>query len=300
MVQAREAAKYRSARQPLHGNIGWRRARPGVCWPAKVFAVVLFGSVGYWSLLVVAGCACGFLNTLASSGSVVSLPILVMLGLPEGIANATNRLPVFIGSVMAAFSFPRAGAMDWRTAVRLAPIAAIGSAAGALLAERLGNRQMGLAITAAVMLALLLLFTKIKQALLREIDALPSVSTKALVATFLVGVWLGFIVLDGATYLLLVLMLMCSYPLAEANALKVLLIAVTTLIPIALFGGAGDIAWAEGGVLALGSIVGGHLGARLSIHPQARSWAFRVLVVVLFLELAHLGWHYSAPYRLAL
>jgi uncharacterized protein len=91
------------------------------------------------------------------------------------------------------------------------------------------------------------------------------VSKKALIATFLVGVWLGFIVLDGATYLLLVLMLMCNYSLAEANALKVLLIAVTTLVPIALFSDAGDIAWIEGGVLAFGSIVGGHLGARLSI-----------------------------------
>jgi uncharacterized membrane protein YfcA len=260
----------------------------------------LLASVGYWSLLIVAGCACGFLNTLASSGSVVSLPILVMLGLPEGAANATNRLPVFIGSVMAAFSFTRAGALDWRSAAKLAPVAASGSVLGALLAERLGNRQMGLAITAAVLLALLLLFTKIKQALSREINALPSVSNKALIATFLVGVWLGFIVLDGATYLLLVLMLMCSYPLAEANALKVLLIAITTLIPIALFSGAGDIAWLEGGVLALGSILGGHLGARLSIHPKARTWAYRVLVVVILLELAHLAWHYSAPYRATL
>ncbi len=118
-------------------------------------------------------------------------------------------------------------------------------------------------------------------------------------AIFLVGIWLGFIVLDGATYLLLVLMLMCHYRLAEANALKVLLIAVTTVIPIALFGGAGEIAWAEGGVLAAGSVVGGHIGARLSLQPLARVWAFRILVVAIVLELAHLGWHYSAPYRAA-
>ncbi|MEJ0019464.1 MAG: sulfite exporter TauE/SafE family protein [Acetobacteraceae bacterium] len=259
----------------------------------------MLAAIGYWALLAFAGCACGLLNTLASSGSAVSLPLLVMLGLPEGAANATNRLPVMIGSIMATVSFARAGALDWSAGAKLAPVAAMGSIVGALLAERLGNRQMGLVITAAVLFALILLFTKIKQALAKDIDGLPSVSYRAMAAIFLVGIWLGFIVLDGATYLLLVLMLMCHYRLAEANALKVLLIAVTTVIPIALFGGAGEIAWAEGGVLAAGSVVGGHIGARLSLQPLARVWAFRILVVAIVLELAHLGWHYSAPYRAA-
>lgn len=40
---------------------------------------------------------------------------------------------------------------------------------------------------------------------------------------FLVGAWIGLIVIDGATYLLLVLILVCGYALPHANALKVLL-----------------------------------------------------------------------------
>jgi uncharacterized membrane protein YfcA len=45
---------------------------------------------------------CGFFNTVASSGSAVTLPLLVFLGLPPAMANGTNRLPVVIGSVMAS------------------------------------------------------------------------------------------------------------------------------------------------------------------------------------------------------
>lgn len=114
---------------------------------------------------------------------------------------------------------------------------------------------------------------------------------------FLVGVWVGFIVLDGATYLLLVLILTCNYALPHANALKVLLIAVTTLVPILMFGGAGDIAWAEGGVLAAGSLLGGHAGALLSNRAEAKKWAFRLLVAVILLELVHLAWHYTGSLR---
>jgi hypothetical protein len=220
-----------------------------------------------------------------------------MLGLPEGSANATNRLPVMVGSLMATFSFARRGQVDWNAALKLVPAAAVGSVIGALSAEHLPNRQMGIVITGAVLVALVLLFTKIKSALAYESAEPAQVTLKSIALVFFVGAWLGFIVLDGATYLLLVLILVCGYALPHANALKVLLIAVTTLIPIVMFSGAGEIAWAEGGVLALGSIVGGHAGAHYSNHPAAKAWAFRLLVVVMLFELVHLGWHYFAPLR---
>jgi uncharacterized membrane protein YfcA len=102
--------------------------------------------LAYWATLVAVGIACGFLNTLASSGSAVSLPVLVMLKIPEVAANATNRLPVMIGSIMATWSFAQNDQMDWRAAARLVPPAVLGSIVGALLAEKLVNRQMGIII----------------------------------------------------------------------------------------------------------------------------------------------------------
>jgi uncharacterized membrane protein YfcA len=61
--------------------------------------------VPYVLVLLSSGIACGFINTLASSGSAVSLPMLMMLGLPALAANATNRLPVLFGSLMALRTF---------------------------------------------------------------------------------------------------------------------------------------------------------------------------------------------------
>jgi len=251
----------------------------------------------YWQALVAAGLACGFLNTLASSGSAVSLPILVLLGVPEVAANATNRLPVLIGSAMATWSFDRKGQVDWVAAAKVMPVAVAGSVVGALTAERLGNRMMGLAITAAVLLALLMLFTKVKEALRHIDEAPPALGVKALALFFAVGFWLGFIVLDGATYLLLVLMLVCHYRLPQANALKSLTIAATTLVPILMFSRAGDVFWAQGVAMSAGSIAGGHLGAKLSNQARAKEWAFRLLVLVILFELVHLAWHYTAGWR---
>jgi Sulfite exporter TauE/SafE len=156
--------------------------------------------VPYVIVLLVAGIACGFINTLASSGSAISLPMLLTLGLPPLAANATNRLPVLFGSLMALSTFQREGKMDWLAAWKIVLPATLGSVAGVYLAETLHNRQLGLAITAAVLVALLLLFTKLKEALAKDYHRTPRVTVFGLSALFVVGVWLGFIVLDGATY----------------------------------------------------------------------------------------------------
>ena len=117
-----------------------------------------------------------------------------------------------------------------------------------------------------------------------------------MVALLGVGFWLGFIVLDGATYLLLVLILMFRYDLIHANALKALLGVATTLVPILMFAGHGSIRWPQGLVLSAGSVVGGYIGARLTMHERAKYWVYRILVAVLILEIIHLGIQYVAPY----
>ena len=49
-----------------------------------------------------------------------------------------------------------------------------------------------------------------------------------------------------------------------------LLIAVTTLVPIAMFASADDIFWTAGAFMSAGSLLGGHVGARLSSHTGPR------------------------------
>jgi hypothetical protein len=78
-----------------------------------------------------AGSACGFLNTAASSGSVVTLPIMIFLGLDAATANATNRLPVLVGALSGALDFARRKALPWRLAFRIAVPTMIGSLIGA-------------------------------------------------------------------------------------------------------------------------------------------------------------------------
>jgi len=251
-----------------------------------IYGLALFG----------AGLACGLINTLASSGSAISLPVLMMLGLSPINANATNRLPVLFGSLMALHTFERNHQVKWRAGFVIAIPATIGSVIGVLAAEAVPHRDIALIITAAVLAALLLLFTKLRQMLQRNSSKPEYVTTLGLLAMLGVGFWLGFIVLDGATYLLLVLILMFRFDFVHANALKVLLLVTTTLVPIAMFARAGNVRWMEGMLMSAGSLAGGYLGARLTMQERAKFWVFRILVAVLLLEIVHLGIQYGAPY----
>jgi len=89
-------------------------------------------------IAILAGIACGFLNTLASSGSAVTLPVLMFMGMSPIVANATNRIPVVLGAMVAVWRFARAGVIKLDIAIKiLVPTTTtLGSLLGAFIATQ--------------------------------------------------------------------------------------------------------------------------------------------------------------------
>jgi uncharacterized membrane protein YfcA len=63
-------------------------------------------------ILLIGGLGAGFINTLASSGSAIALPIFLFLGLAPHVANATNRLTVLAAACASTMVFARQGKID--------------------------------------------------------------------------------------------------------------------------------------------------------------------------------------------
>jgi len=247
-----------------------------------------------WTLLIggAAGLICGLLNTVASSGSAVSLPILIAIGLDPLTANATNRIPVLVGALSATALFHRKGALPWLLAAKAAVPTTLGAVAGAWLADIVPSHDLVFAIAAALLVAVLLLFTKLKAALENEPPASQArFGARQAALFFAIGVWLGFIVLDGATYLLLALVLSVGLPLLQANAIKSFVLVPTAAIAIVVFAIDGAIDWTVAAAMAVGSVFGGLIGARLAASPAAKRLIFVLLVLVLAGEFAHLVLH---------
>ena len=87
--------------------------------------------------LLLGGCLAGAVNTLAGGGSLLSVPLLVLLGLPGTVANGTNRVGILLQSLVATWRFRASGLLDLRAILPvLAPVLAV--AVLALAARMLG------------------------------------------------------------------------------------------------------------------------------------------------------------------
>lgn len=78
----------------------------------------------------------------------------------------------------------------------------------------------------------------------------------------------------------------------KANAYKNLVLLVTSAMALSVFARNGEVNWEIGGVMALGAVLGGLIGARFALNPMAKVWTFRFLVIIIFLELVHIGIQY--------
>jgi uncharacterized protein len=111
-------------------------------------------------LAAVAGLLGGFISTLASNGSGVTLPALESLGLPEHVANGTNRLSVVALGLVGTVGFYRQGLVDWRKGSWIAALVGLGTIVGSFVAVELGEAVLDSVIIAGLLIVLGLLLVE--------------------------------------------------------------------------------------------------------------------------------------------
>ena len=235
--------------------------------------------------LFIGGSVAGALNTLASSGSAVTLPLLIFLGIPPGIANGTNRISVLAGSLFGVISFAQAKAIPWRKTYLLSLPLVAGTAIGAGVATQLGDDNIQFIVNLAIITALIMLIVGSKKFISKIKTEQNNENPIIYIALFFVGLWTGLIVLDSATYMLLALVMLSSMDVTQANPIKSVFLLTASIISVPIFLSQGQIAWIPGIVLALGSSIGSWWAARLAIKKWIKKWIYYLLVFVIGCEL---------------
>ena len=223
------------------------------------------------AVLIGAGLAAGFQNTLAGGGSVWTLPALEWATGSPTSANATNRIAILLQNVVAVHGYHRGGAVPWKLALRLSVPTVIGGILGAWLATQLDAASMRVA------LALGVVAVAVASVIRRpETPRLKGRSTD--VAFFLVGLYMGFLQVGVGFALLACLAGGLGLDLVKANGAKVLIVLVVVVPVLAVFGLHGQVEWLPGLVIASGNMTGAWIGARVATRKGA-SW-IRVVVVI--------------------
>lgn len=224
--------------------------------------------LGYWLLLLGTGLIAGVINTLAGGGSNLTIPALMVMGMPADVANATNRVGVFFQTLTATLGFKRAGKLDNSDAVDVIVPTLAGSVVGALLAALLPLWLLKPLLLGAMLTVALVIL--LRPSVLTPEPGEPSFKVADKPQSFwlllLAGVYGGFIQAGVGFILILAIAGSLRFDMVRTNALKVAATLAFTSLSLIVFIAFDLVEWRPGLVLAAGTIVGAWLAVKLALR----------------------------------
>ena len=231
------------------------------------------------ALLVVGGTFAGAINTVAGGGSMLTVPLLVLAGVPGNSANGSNRIGVMASNVSAAASFRRLGVDGLGHAIPVLILVVAGSLVGSLAISRLTDDTFE-TVFGLIMIPLIIL--SIRKPRFRE-DGTRWSRPVTYAVFFAIGIY-GGAIQAGIGLVLLAALTRAGYDLVVANSMKVVIIFAVTATAIPVFLAQGRIDWIPALILAVGFTVGGSLGAHVAVKGGEK--VIRVVMVIAALALA--------------
>jgi uncharacterized membrane protein YfcA len=236
-------------------------------------------------LAIGGGFFAGILNAIAGFGSVITLSIMIeFMGMPANLANGTNRINMFTQTSLSSLAYFRQGKLNFKKCQLGVILAFVGAMFGVVLALNISNEAFKIIFRYLLILMFLAVLVNPKR-WIHETDLDYKMSKWISIPLFLLlGFYGGFIQMGMGLFTLIVLVLIAKLNIVEANAIKVFIIALYTLVLIFIFDYKGLIDWRIGLTFALGQGIGGYLAAYYaSKYSKADVWIYRILIITVLI-----------------
>ncbi len=222
----------------------------------------------------------GWVDTIAGGGGLLSIPVLLLMGVPPAAAVATNKLQGSAGTLIASLYFIRRREVDLYEIRYLIVGTFLGSIAGAWLLLQV-DAQLLLAYLPVLLIAIALYF--LLSPSIRDIDSVPRISllAMALFACPLLGFYDGFLGPGTGSFMLLAFVVLAGYRVSKATAHTKVLNFTSNFASLLYFVFFGEIYWILGSVMIVGQLLGATLGARMVVD-KGSALVRPVVVIVCF------------------
>ncbi len=219
------------------------------------------------ALILAAGFLAGFLNALAGGGTLVTFPILVLLGMNPIRANATNTVALILGILGSFWGYRRqlVSIRPWLRAFLFPSL--IGGLLGAILLGDTPNRVFDFLVPYLILLATLLFLARnffIRQLTAGLQNESPRPRRMVVFFQFLIAIYGGYFGAGIGILMLASLSMMGLHNLIEINALKTILGAAINVVAALYFIAKGLVDWVAALILAIGALPGYYFGAVLA------------------------------------
>jgi len=237
-------------------------------------------SPGRDTLLVLVGFGAGFFNGVAGGGTLVSFPALLAFGFPAIVANVTSSIGIWPGYLGGAAGFHRELVDQRDRLTSTTPVAIAGGILGAVLllttpSSAFTRLAPWLVLAASVLFAV---SPVIRRWLAGEEPARPR-PVALWIGIFLAAVYGGYFGAAMGVIMMAVLGLTLPDTLVRSSGLRAVLSVVVGAVAAIVFIIHAHVRWEAAGMLAIGSLAGGYVGASLSRKVPAS--ALRAVVVAI-------------------
>ena len=234
-------------------------------------------------LVLGAGIGAGTINTVVGSGTLITFPVLLTVGLPPVTANVSNTLGLAPGSLSGAIGY-RAELVGQRPRLlRLGLASLLGGILGAILLLTLPAGAFKDIVPALIVLALVLVVVQprlSKRMAARTAGDRVTVTPLLWVIVFATGVYGGYFGAAQGVILVATMGVLLDESLQRINAAKNVLAGLVNGVAAVVFiiVSPSHIDWLAAGLIAVGSVLGGVIGAR--VGRRLSPVALRGVIVV--------------------
>ncbi|HKK59360.1 MAG TPA: sulfite exporter TauE/SafE family protein [Salinivirga sp.] len=233
-------------------------------------------------LIAGVGLVAGFVNVLAASGSMLVLPMLIFLGLPASVANATNRVAIILQNVVAVRNFTQQKLISFRLTWPIALSATVGALLGAFVAVEINEKYLEYTIASLLVLMFFLLIFKPSAWIKGKAPEAKGLHMRwQIFIFFFIGLYGGFIQAGVGLFLLAGLVLGVGHELVKANAAKVFIVLIYTPLALAVFIWNDLVNWEAGLVLAAGNMTGAFFASRYAQKIGAGFIRYLLMIVLI-------------------
>jgi len=220
----------------------------------------------------------GLVDAMAGGGGLIQVPAVfaLMPDAPVATVLGTNKGAAFWGTAAAAIRYARSVPLPWRSVGLAAGAAGVASAAGAMLARGLDASVLRPAILVALVLVAGFTFLR------PDFGKLAGGVERPWLATALgaaIGLYDGMIGPGTGTFLIVAFIATLGLDFLGAGAGAKVVNATTNLAAILVFAWGGNIRWDWSIPMAVSSVAGNLIGARIAL-ARGSGWVRTVFLVV--------------------
>ena len=245
-------------------------------------------SVEIIGLLFFVALVAGFIDAIAGGGGLITIPALLMTGMPPALALGTNKLQACGGSFSASLYFIRQGAVNVRAVWLLLLMTFIGATLGTILIQQV-DASIVKKILPFLIFAIGVYFLVTPKLGDEDRQQRLSYVMFAFSAGFGIGFYDGFFGPGTGSLLSLACVTLLGFNLARATAHAKVLNFTSNIASLIFFLIGGQIMWSVGLAMMVGQFIGANLGAKM-VLSKGKTLIRPMVVVMSFIMTAKMAY----------